>query len=40
MSTLFGLDGKRFIILGGGLGMGEATARRADILGRRRGDRR
>ena len=33
MSTLFGLDGKRFIILGGGLGMGEATARVLTSLG-------
>ena len=25
--SLFGLEGKRFIVLGGGLGMGEATTR-------------
>jgi 3-oxoacyl-[acyl-carrier protein] reductase len=33
MATLFGLDGKRFMILGGGQGMGEATARLLASLG-------
>lgn len=33
MKDLFGLEGKRFLILGGGQGMGEATARLLASLG-------
>lgn len=33
METLFGLDGKRVLVLGGGQGMGEATARLIASLG-------
>jgi 3-oxoacyl-[acyl-carrier protein] reductase len=33
MSSLFGLEGKRFLLLGGGQGMGEATARLLTSLG-------
>lgn len=33
MKSLFGLEDKRFLILGGGLGMGEATARTLASLG-------
>jgi len=33
MQSLFGLDGKRILVLGGGLGMGEATVRLIASLG-------
>lgn len=33
MQTLFGLEGKRILVLGGGLGMGEATVRLISSLG-------
>src|SRR5207244_1135390 len=33
MRALFGLDGKRIMVLGGGQGMGEATARLLASLG-------
>jgi 3-oxoacyl-[acyl-carrier protein] reductase len=33
MSSLFGLEGKRFLVLGGGQGMGEASARLLTSLG-------
>jgi len=33
MQSLFGLEGKRILVLGGGLGMGEATVRQIASLG-------